>query len=110
MDRQELIGECLRLPDTYEDYPFHDPNWTVIRCRKNKKVFAWIFEREGNIWINLKTDPQWRDFWRDTYASIVPAYHLNKEHWNSLIMDGTIPMDTVRRMIQESYDLVKGKK
>ncbi len=107
MDRRELIDFCLTLPDVYEDYPFHDDNWTVIRCRKNKKIFAWIFEREGNIWVNVKADRQWRDFWRSAFEAIVPAYHLNKEHWNSLIMDGSIPEDTVRQLIMESYDLVR---
>lgn len=110
MTRQELIQFCLTLPDTYEDQPFHDQNWTVIRCRNNKKVFAWIFEREEHIWINVKADPEWRDFWRGAFPSILPAYHLNKTHWNSMIMDGTIPEKTVKQLIMESYDLVKGGK
>lgn len=110
MTRQELIAYCLTLPDTYEDYPFRDNNWTIIRCRKNNKIFAWIFEREEYIWINLKADLEWRDFWRNSFSSIQPAFHLNKEHWNSVIMDGTVPEDTVKQLIGESYDLVKLKK
>lgn len=108
MNRKELIDFCLTLPDVYEDYPFHDDNWTVMRCKENRKIFAWIFQRQGNIWVNVKVERQWRDFWRDAFASIVPAYHLNKEHWNSLIMDGSIPLDTVKQLIMESYDLVRG--
>lgn len=108
MTRRELIQFCLSLPNTYEDRPFHDQNWTVIRCRKNKKIFAWIFKREENIWINVKADPEWRDFWRGAFSSILPAYHLNKKHWNSMIMDGTIPEKTVKQLIMESYDLVMG--
>lgn len=110
MNRKELIDYCLTLPDTYEDYPFKDVNWTVIRSRKNRKVFAWIFERQDNIWINLKADPEWRDFWRESFEAVLPAYHLNKKHWNSLIMDGTIPEDTMKLLINESYDLVTGRK
>ncbi len=98
------------MPDTFEDYPFRDNNWTVIRCRKNNKIFAWIFEREEHIWINLKVDLEWRDFWRNSFSSIQPGYHLNKEHWSSIIMDGTVPEDTVKQLIGESYDLVKPKK
>ncbi|RHR26598.1 MmcQ/YjbR family DNA-binding protein [Clostridium sp. AF19-22AC] len=109
MDRKSLIKYCLTFPGTYEDYPFHDPNWTVIRLNRSKKIFAWIFERQGNLWVNVKADPQWRDFWRDAFPSIVPGYHLNKEHWNSLILDGSIPEETVEKLIAESYDLVKGK-
>lgn len=110
MDRKSLIQYCLTLPGAYEDYPFHDPNWTVIRLRGSKKVFAWIFERQEKLWVNVKVDPEWRDFWRDAFESIVPAYHLNKEHWNSLILDGSIPKETVEKLIAESYSLVKGNK
>lgn len=105
----DLIAYCLTLPDVYEDQPFHDPRWTVIRLKGSRKVFAWIFEREGLAWINVKADPEWRDFWRNAFPAIRPAYHLNKEHWNSLIMDGTIPEETVKQLILESYDLVKAK-
>lgn len=108
--REEAVSYCLKMPDVFEDYPFHDQNWTVIRMKGSRKIFAWIFEREGNIWVNLKTDPQWRDFWRSTYTSVLPAYHLNKEHWNSVILDGSIPEKEIHRMIEESYDLVGGKK
>ena len=79
----------------------------MIRHRENRKVFAWIFDREGYVWVNVKCDPQWRDFWRTAYDSVVPAYHLNKAHWNSIILDGTIPEKEIRRMIGESYDLTK---
>lgn len=108
--REEVASYCLTMPDTYRDEPFHDDNWTVIRLKGSRKIFAWIFEREGNLWVNVKTDPQWRDFWRNAFEAVVPAYHLNKEHWNSLILNGTIPEKTVKQMIQESYDLVKGGK
>lgn len=106
-ERKEAAGYCLTLKDTYEDYPFHDPNWTVMRHKKSRKVFALIFERNGQIWINVKCDPEWRDFWRETYSSVVPAYHMNKEHWNSIILDKTVPVEEIRRMIAESYDLTK---
>jgi predicted DNA-binding protein (MmcQ/YjbR family) len=82
----------------------------VIRHRENKKVFAWIFDKDGHVWINLKTDPEWRDFWRQTYASVLPAYHLNKEHWTSVILDGTVPDKDIKRLIGESYDLTKKQK
>lgn len=107
--REEAVGFCLTLPDTYEDAPFHDLNWTVVRCRQNRKVFAWIYERQENIWINVKVDPEWRDFWRNAFTAVIPGYHLNKEHWNSIILDGTVPEKDIRRMIADSYDLVRPK-
>lgn len=105
--RQEVIQYCLTFPDVYEDYPFHDANWTVMRCRGNRKVFAWIFEREGNIWVNVKMNREWRDFWRAAFDAVLPAYHLNKEHWSSVILNGTVPEEVIKRMLGESYDLVK---
>ncbi|RHP31195.1 MmcQ/YjbR family DNA-binding protein [Lachnotalea sp. AF33-28] len=107
LTREEAISFCLTLKDVYEDYPFRDPNWTVIRHRANKKVFAWIYEKDGRIWINVKCDPQWRDFFRSAFPSVVPGYHLNKEHWNSIILDGTVPEKEIRKMIGESYELTK---
>ena len=108
-EKKEAAAYCLSLKDSYEDYPFHDPNWCVIRHKANRKVFAWIFEREGHVWINVKCDPEWRDFWRDAFASVVPAYHLNKKHWNSIILDESVPDKDIQRMIQESYDLTREK-
>lgn len=108
--KQELIQYCLTYQNVYEDYPFHDHNWCVIRHRKNKKVFAWIFDREGHVWINVKCDPEWREFWRDAFASVLPAYHLNKQHWNSIILDGTVPKEEIQKMIGESYRLTAGRK
>jgi predicted DNA-binding protein (MmcQ/YjbR family) len=107
--RQEAINFCNGLSETYEDQPFHDPNWTVIRHKGNNKIFAWIFQREGFVWINVKCDREWRDFWRSAYESVVPGFHLNKEHWNSIILDETIPEKDIKRMIEESYDLTKPK-
>lgn len=108
-ERKEAIAYCLTLKDVYEDYPFHDLNWCVMRHKKSQKVFALIFERNEHIWINVKCDPEWRDFWRKTFPSVIPAYHMNKEHWNSIILDGTVPEEEIRRMIAESYDLTKKK-
>jgi len=73
-------------------------------------VFAWIYEKDGFIWVNVKCNPEWRDFFRDAFPSVVPAYHLNKEHWNSIILDGSVPEDDIKRMIEESYELTKGRK
>lgn len=105
--RKEVIDYCLTYKNVHEDYPFHDPNWCVIRHKDNKKVFAWIFDKDGHVWVNVKADPEWRDFWRQAYASVLPAYHLNKEHWNSIILDGTVPEKDIKRMIGESYELTK---
>ena len=108
--REDVLKYCLSFPETYQDAPFHDENWQLVRYRKNKKVFAWTYFREGKLCVNVKVDPEWRDFWRQTYAAVIPGYHQNKKHWNTIILDGTIPMEEVQRMIAESYDLICGRK
>lgn len=104
--REEALSYGLSFPMTYQDAPFHDPNWQLVRVKGSKKAFLWTYEKDGFIHLNVKVDPEWRDFWRNTYTSVVPGYHQNKEHWNTIILDGTIPDEDVKRMIAESYDLV----
>ncbi|MBO7729535.1 MAG: methylated-DNA--[protein]-cysteine S-methyltransferase [Lachnospiraceae bacterium] len=104
--REEALKYGLSFTDTYQEAPFHDPNWQLIRYKPNRKAFLWTYEKDGYICLNVKTDPAWRDLWRKTYASVLPAYHQNKEHWNTIILDGTIPDKEIKRMIAESYDLI----
>ena len=104
--REEALAYGLSFPMTYQDAPFHDPNWQLVRVKGSKKAFLWTYEKDGAVHLNVKVDPEWRDFWRNTYASVIPGYHQSKEHWNTIILDGTIPDEDVKRMIAESYDLV----
>ena len=104
--REEALEYGLTFPDTYVEAPFHDPNWQLVRVAYNKKAFLWTYELDGCIHINVKVSPEWRDFWRDAYASVIPGYHQNKEHWNTIILNGNVPDTDIRRMIAESYDLV----
>ena len=84
--RETVISHCkAAFPDVWEDYPFHDSNWTVLRHRGNKKSFALVYQRKGHIWVNVKCSPEWPDFWRDTYPGVIPGYHMNKEHWNTIL-------------------------
>ncbi len=104
--REEVLRYGLSFPGTYQDAPFHDPNWQLVRVKGSKKAFLWTYERNGCLNLNVKADPEWRDFWRDAYESVIAGWHQNKEHWNTIIMDGSIPEEDVKRMIGESYDLV----
>ena len=104
--REEALQYGLSFPNTYQEAPFHDNNWQLVRVEGSKKAFLWTYEREGYINLNVKVDPQWRDFWRSTYASVIPGWHQNKDHWNTIILDGTVPEQEIQRMIAESYDLV----
>ena len=104
--REEALAYGLSFPDTYQQAPFHDSNWQLVRVKGSKKVFLWTYERDGYINLNVKVDPEWRDFWRSAFDAVIPGWHQNKEHWNTIILDGSIPDQDVKRMIAESYDLV----
>lgn len=104
--REDALEYGLSLPGTYKDAPFRDDNWQLVRVKGSKKAFLWTYEREGLLNLNVKADPEWRDFWRSAYEAVIPGWHQNKEHWNTIILDGSIPEKDIRRMIKESYDLV----
>ena len=104
--REEALEYGLSLPGTYQDAPFRDDNWQLVRVKGSKKAFLWTYEREGLLNLNVKADPEWRDFWRSAYEAVIPGWHQNKEHWNTIILDGSIPEKDIRRMIKASYDLV----
>ena len=104
--REEALKYGLSFPDTYQEAPFHDTNWQLVRVKGSKKAFLWTYERDGHINLNVKVDPEWRDLWRNAYKAVIPAWHQNKEHWNTIILDGTIPDKEIKRMIAESYDLI----
>lgn len=106
MTREDLLKYGLSFEDTYQDVPFHDQNWQLVRYKGNDKAFLWTYERNGFLNINVKVDPIWKDLWRQTYKSVLPGYHLNKDHWNTIIIDGSVPDEEIKRMIAESYDLI----
>lgn len=104
--RQEALEYGLSFPDTYQQAPFRDPNWQLVRVKGSRKVFLWTYEREGYINLNVKVNPEWKDFFRNAYDSVIPGWHQNKEHWSTIILDGSVPDEVIRQMIAESYDLV----
>jgi len=108
--REDVIRASLALGNVYEDYPFHDENWTAMRHFQNKKTFAFIFERQGKIWINVKADPAASSFWRTVFPAVVPAYHMNKTHWLSIILDGSMEEKDIQALLYDSFCLTAPKK
>ena len=104
--REKALKYGLSFPNTYQDAPFHDENWQLVRYAGNKKAFLWTYEKDGHVCLNVKVDPEKAYFWRRIYASVIPGYHQNKDHWNTVILDGSIPDRDVKMMIAESYDLI----
>lgn len=110
MEKKERFERIKKLALTYEgayiDRPFRDTGWEVIRNQYNKKVFVWMFVYENYPCINVKVRSEDRMFLRDVYPAILPAYHLNKEHWSMVRLDGSVPEQVLAQMIEESYHLV----
>ena len=103
--RQQAITYGLTFPHTYVESPFKDPNWELVRVKGSKKAFLWVYEKDGYINLNIKVDPEWREFWREAYDAVIPGYHQNKKYWNTIILDGTIPEKDIKKMIKESNDM-----
>lgn len=104
--REQALKYGLSFPDTYLDAPFHDNNWQLVRFSGNDKAFLWTYEKDGYINLNVKVEPDKAWFWRDAYESVIPGYHQNKEHWNTIILDGSIPEKDIKLMIRDSYRLI----
>jgi predicted DNA-binding protein (MmcQ/YjbR family) len=103
MTPSALRRECLRMPGATEDFPFN-PETSVFKV--GGKVFA-ITTLEGRpLSVSLKCEPGLAEQLRADYPAITPGYHLNKRHWNTVVLDGSLPERMVRDMIEDSYDLV----
>ncbi|MBR5179367.1 MAG: methylated-DNA--[Lachnospiraceae bacterium] len=104
--REEALKYGLSFKNTYQEAPFHDPNWQLVRIKGTGKAFLWTYERDGYVNLNVKVDPERAYIWRTKYKSVIPGYHQNKDHWNTIILDGSIPDKDIKAMIADSYDLI----
>lgn len=108
LSRREIWDYCLSKPHATADYPFGDD--TVV-FRLGGKIFALmgvdVEAEEHEPRVNLKCDPTLAIILRQTYPrSVLPGYHMNKTHWNTVVSDGSIPDDEIKDMIDHSYDLI----
>ncbi|MGF7050687.1 putative DNA-binding protein (MmcQ/YjbR family) [Paenibacillus sp. DS2015] len=108
MDINALTQYCLSKKGALEDYPFGDD---VLVIKVVSKMFALISDNGDQPKISLKCDPFIAENLRQQHTAITPGYHLNKNHWNTILIDGTIPELEIFKMIDHSYELVfKGLK
>ncbi|WP_282942659.1 MmcQ/YjbR family DNA-binding protein [Paenibacillus sp. RC67] len=103
MSLESLTRYCLSKKGTKEEYPFGDD---ILVIKVSSKIFAFLSERNHQPNISLKCDPFIADNLRQQYPSVTPGYHLNKSHWNTIILDGSIPEPELYSMIDHSYELV----
>lgn len=103
MDYDAARTYLLARPEATEDFPF-GPDARVFRvCHK---MFALLAEKDGIARVNLKCDPQEALALRDVFDAVLPGYHMNKSHWNTVLLDGSIPVPELERMMDRSYGLV----
>jgi predicted DNA-binding protein (MmcQ/YjbR family) len=102
----QLRRSCLDLPGAAEEFPFR-PDLSVFKV--SGKVFALAPLKDAPLTVSLKCEPALAEQLRDTYPGIRPGYHLNKRHWNTVDVDGSVPDRLVLDMVEDSYDLVVEK-
>lgn len=110
MDHETVEQYVLSMPNARLDYPFGEGTAVYkVSSQPDAKMFALISEGKTPVNISLKCDPQLAQLLRDKYESVMPGYHLNKKHWNSLVLTGQLPWEEVQALIRHSYDLVTGQ-
>ena len=103
MDAAGLRVWCLEQAGAVEEFPF-GPEHSVFKVAG--KMFALTALERAPLEVSLKCDPELAVGLRGSYGAIRPGYHLNKRHWNTLTLDGSLPDQLVRDLIEDSYDLV----
>jgi predicted DNA-binding protein (MmcQ/YjbR family) len=103
MTHKEVEKYLLSLPDAALDYPFGE-NTAVYKT--DDKMFALVRENKEPVQISLKCDPILAETLRAKYDTVMPGYHLNKKHWNTIVLTGQIPWEDIKDLIRHSYDLV----
>jgi len=103
MNQQELTAQCLALPRACEDFPFGDE---VSVFKVSGKMFAAARLDGEPLQLSVKCEPDLAVQLRAAHPAIAPGYHLNKRHWNTVTLDGSLPDQLVSAMIADSYDLV----
>lgn len=101
----ETVREyCLLKKNVTESFPFGED---TLVFKKSGKIFL-LANLDGDLSLNLKCDPSLAIELREKYSSVIPGYHMNKKHWNTVLLDGTIPDKEVFSWIDHSYDLISG--
>jgi predicted DNA-binding protein (MmcQ/YjbR family) len=99
VDRQQVLANCRGLPGATEGYPFGEG---ALVFKVGGKMFAIL----GADSVSLKCDPVFAVAFREQYPAVTAGYHLDKRHWNTVVLDGSVPSEIVEEWIRDSYELV----
>jgi predicted DNA-binding protein (MmcQ/YjbR family) len=103
MNHKETEEYVLSMPNSRLDYPFGED---VAVYKADDKMFALIAEKSDPVRISLKCDPKLSEVLRKKYETVMPGYHLNKKHWNTIVLTGQLEWEEIKALIRHSYDLV----
>ena len=106
MDIVALREYCISKKEATESFPFGED---TLVFKAAGKIFA-LVNLDGDLNINLKCDPALALELRERHSSVIPGYHMNKKHWNTVVLDGSVPDKDVFSWIDHSYNLIIGKK
>ena len=106
MDHKTVEDYILSMPNARLDYPFGEG---VAVYKVEDKMFALIAEGKQPLQVSLKCDPELSKVLREKYIEVMPGYHLNKKHWNTLVLAGELEWEEVQGLIRHSYHLVTGQ-
>lgn len=105
ISHQVVEDYLLSMPNAELDYPFGEE--TAV-YKVNDKMFALVAEKSNPVRLSLKCDPLLAETLREKYETVMPGYHLNKKHWNTLVLSGQIGWEEVQDLVRHSYQLVAG--
>ncbi len=103
MNVEQLREYCLNKKGVTADFPF-DEDTLVFKVMN--KIFLLVSLEKIPLQINIKCEPEKTIDLRERYESVIPGYHMNKNHWNTVIIDGSIPSKKILEWIDKSYDLI----
>ena len=103
MDHKTVEDYILSMPNARLDYPFGKE---VAVYKVGEKMFALITEGKAPVQLSLKCNPELAKVLRDKYEEVMPGYHLNKKHWNTIVLTGQLNWQEIQDLIRHSYDLV----
>lgn len=103
MDPEIIRKYCLKKKSVTESFPFGE---STLVFKVSGKIFLLLALDSAPLQFNVKCDPELAENYREEYSSVIPAFHMNKKHWNSIQLNGNVPARLVWEMIDASYDLV----
>jgi predicted DNA-binding protein (MmcQ/YjbR family) len=103
MTHKQVEEYLLSMPNARLDYPFGED---VAVYKVKDKMFALVREKKLPVQLSLKCDPLLAETLREKYDTVMPGYHLNKKHWNTIVLTGQLSWEEIQDLIRHSYDLV----